>query len=84
MQLANIISLLGVGGEEQRRKLHPAPGQPTIAGYPLMDKSCPLSSDDICPVSINPQGINSTPNVVEYIKDIYWNQNLSLCWHREF
>lgn len=49
-----------------------------------MDKSCPLSSDDICPVSINPQGINSTPNVVEYIKDIYWNQNLSLCWHREF
>lgn len=33
-----------------------------------MDKSCPLLSEDVHPVSTNPQGINSTPNVGEHIK----------------
>lgn len=68
----------------ERRKLHLAPSQPIIVGYPLMDKHCPLSSENAHPVSTNPQSINSTFNVEEHMKDIYWNEDLSPCWHRMF
>lgn len=47
----------------ERRKLHPAPGQPIIVGYALMDKSFPLSSDNVCPRSVIPRA--STPPSTE-------------------
>lgn len=45
--------------EVERRKLHPAPGQPIIVGFALMDKGFPLSSDNVCPRSVIPRA--STP-----------------------
>lgn len=73
--------------EVERRKLHPAPGQPIIVGYELMDKGFPLSSDNVCPRSVIPRA--STPpqhwrKKKKKNQDIYWNQNPSLFWYREF
>lgn len=76
----------GCGRWVERRKLHPSPGQPIIVRYALMDKSFPLSSDNVCPRSVIPRASTPPQHYKKKKKnqDIYWNQNPSLCWHREF